>query len=210
MNIALVYDSETTGMPDWNKPSDGPQQPHLAQLAAHQVDLDTRKIIQTLDVIIKPEGWEIPDDVAAVHGITTEHALDVGVREKQAVELFLDMWSPERDRIGHNESFDARILRIALKRYFPNEDNGADPIDLADLWKGAPAKCTARLSTAIVGLPPTEKMVAAGRNHPKTPNLAEAYEYFMGKPLENAHQAIVDVNACLDVYFAIQDSRRET
>lgn len=29
MNLALVYDTETTGLPDWHQPSDAPQQPHL-------------------------------------------------------------------------------------------------------------------------------------------------------------------------------------
>lgn len=197
MTLALAFDTETNGLPDFHKPSNAPHQPHLVQLAAHVVDLDTRAILQSMDVIIKPDGWTIPDDVAAVHGITTKYAAEVGVPEKLALDMLLEMWNG-RQRIAHNESFDSRIIRIAIKRHLGDDD-------LADTWKACEAHCTARLSTPILNLPPTEKMVKAGRNHAKTANLGEAYEFFMGKPLENAHRAIADVNACLDVWWALQD-----
>ena len=77
MNLALAYDTETTGLPLWNDPSDDPRQPHIVQLAAALVDIDTRRTIASMDVIVKPDGWTIPDDTVAVHGITTEHALRV-------------------------------------------------------------------------------------------------------------------------------------
>lgn len=196
MNLALAYDSETTGLPLFQEPSSDPRQPHLVQLAAVLVDLDTRERLQTLDVIIRPNGWEIPDEVAAIHGITTERAMDVGVLERTAVELFYDLWGG-RPLIAHNESFDRRIIRIGLKRYLSDGE--------ADMWKDAVSECTAKLSASILNLPPTEKMIAAGRHHPKTPKLSEAFEYFMGRPLDGAHSALVDVNGCLDVYWAIKD-----
>ncbi len=199
MNLAIAYDTETTGLPDWNQPSEAPQQPHLVQLAAHLFDLDTRAILQSMDVIIRPNGWVIPDEVSAVHGITTEHALDVGVPESLAVGMFMELWSG-RLRIAHNEQFDARILRIALMRY--------ESADSANQWKAGRAECTARLSTSICALPPTEKMRAVGRNHHKTPNLGEAYRHFTGKELEDAHTAIADVNACLAVYWAVRDQEK--
>ena len=68
-------------------------------------------------------------------------------------------------RIAHNEQFDARIIRIAQYRA------GELDADL-DRWKVGPTECTARLATPILQLPPTAKMVAAGR-HFKTANLGE-------------------------------------
>lgn len=201
MNLALFYDTETTGLPDWSKPSEAPHQPHLVQLAGALVDLDTRQTLSSMDVIIKPHGWNIPEEVAAVHGITNEIAGDLGVSEESAIAMFLSMWDG-RTRIAHNESFDARILRIAQKRY-PNVCSEA----LCDTWKTSTAKCTAKLATPIIKLPPTEKMRAAGRFHHKTASLSEAYEYFTGKSLVGAHSAMVDVQACMTVYFAIHDSQ---
>lgn len=204
MNPVLVFDVETTGLPLFEQPSEHPDQPHLVQLAALLIDLDTRKELSTLDLIIRPDGWVIPEEVSRVHGITHEMAMDLGVPEDVAVDALLGMWAGgRRTRIAHNEQFDARIIRIALKRYH-------DPVDTeattppSDVWKAGPAECTARLATPVMKLPPTQRMRAAGRHHFKTPNLGEAYLHFTGRPLDGAHNAMVDVRACAAVYFAIK------
>ncbi len=199
MKPLFFYDTETTGLPDFKAPSEAPQQPHIVQLAAILVNPETRKTISSMDVIIRPNGWTIPDDIAKIHGITTEHAMDVGIPESLAVGMFMELWS-HRLRIAHNEQFDARILRIALMRH---ESEAS-----ADDWKGGPSDCTARLATPICKIPPTEKMIAAGFNKFKTANLSEAYRHFMGSDFENAHSALADVNACAAVYFSIQDMEK--
>jgi len=199
MNLAIFFDTETTGFPLFNEPSEHPDQPHLVQLAACLVDIDSRKTIASLDLTIKPDGWTIPDEVAAIHGITTEHAKLVGVAESMAVGLFMELWDAADFRVAHNESFDARILRIALMRH------GTRPQEEADRWKAGRAECTQILSTPILKLPPTPKMLAAGFKKNKSANLREAYQHFTGKPLEGAHNAMVDVLGCMAVYFGIKD-----
>lgn len=196
--IGIVYDTETTGLPLFNEPSEDPRQPHLVQLAACLVDLDSRAVISSMDVMVEPSGWEIPDETAAIHGITTERACAVGVKEQLAVEMFLQLWSRSGIRIAHNEQFDARIIRIALLRYA--DTLRRDP----DLWKASRCACTQLLSTPILKLPPTEKMRAAGRNHFKSANLREAYQHFTGQELAGAHNAMVDVRARMTVYLAIK------
>lgn len=199
MTLAIFYDTETTGLPLFKEPSEHPDQPHIVQLAACLVDLETRELLNSLDVIIRPDGWVIPDDIAKIHGITTERALDEGVPEATAVAEFMSMWGGYL-RIAHNEQFDARILRIALMRF---ESEGAP-----DVWKAGKAECTAKLATPIVKAPATEKMKAAGRFHHKTANLGEAYRHFMGCDFENAHSAMADVRACMEVYFAIKGAQQ--
>lgn len=199
MNLKLFFDTETTGLPDFKAPFESAHQPHIVQLAALLVDMDTRETIQSMDVICRPDGWTIPDEVAAVHGITTEHAAEVGIPESLAVSMFMELWAG-RPRVAHNQQFDARIVRIALLRHQNQE--------AADDWKAGAAECTAILATPICALPPTEKMKAVGRFHHKTPNLGEAYRHFTGKGLENAHSAMADVMACRDVYFAIKGAQQ--
>lgn len=199
-NIALFYDTETSGLPLFKEPSEHPAQPHIVQLGAILVDLDSRKEISTLDVIVRPDGWVIPDEVAKIHGITTEHAMDVGIPEAEALDMLFELWAL-RLRIGHNEQFDARIVRIAAKRFLDPKDP-ALAIPPSDEWKAGRAECTQRIATPILKLPPTPKMRAAGRFHHKSANLGEAYQHFTGKPLENAHSAMADARACMDVYFA--------
>lgn len=206
MNTAIFYDTETQGLPDFKAPSEAEHQPHIVQLAAALVDLYGRQITESMDVIVRPDGWVISAEVSAIHGITHEMAMDVGIPEKDAVEQFLAlmrdtdanaMCPPFRQRIAHNEQFDARIIRIALMRYFGEE--------LANEFRAAPASCTMRAATQIVKAPPTEKMRAVGRHHFKNPNLGECVRHFFDRELKGAHNAMVDVQACIDVYFAIQD-----
>lgn len=200
MRTILFYDTETTGLPLFSEPSEDPRQPHIVQLAAKLVDSDTRKTIASIDLIARPDGWTIPDDVADIHGITTQHALAVGVPERLIVEALLHLYECKGGqpvtRCGHNESFDARMVRIAMMRF-----GLAGP----DEWKVGASWCTALMSTPIMKLPPTERMVATGRKGPKMPKLSEAYKFFTGKELENAHSALADVDACAAVHWAIQD-----
>lgn len=205
MNLALFYDTETTGLPLFKEPSEHPAQPHIVQLGAALVDLDTRTVRSTLDVIVRPDGWTIPDDVAAIHGISTDLAMSVGVPEAEAVGMLLAMWDRCAERIGHNESFDARILRIALMRHFPTHEGEAC---IADQWKAGKARCTQLISTPILKLPPTDKMKRAGFFKHKSANLSEAYEFFTGKKLEGAHSAMVDVLGCIEVFYGAQDYKQ--
>ena len=197
MRTALFYDTETTGLPLFSEPSEDPRQPHLVQLAACLVDLDKRETIASMDVIISPDGWEIPEEVAKIHGITTERAQLLGVEESLAVGLFMSLWERADVRIAHNCTFDDRIIRIALMRH---EDEAT-----ADVWKAGKSQCTQLLSTPILKLPPTAKMIAARRNHHKSANLGEAYEFFTGNKLDGAHRAMVDVLACMEVFWGIED-----
>ena len=76
MTLAIFYDTETSGLPLFKEPSEDPRQPHIVQLAACLVDLDTGQTVSSMDVIVRPNGWTIPDNVAAIHGITTERAMN--------------------------------------------------------------------------------------------------------------------------------------
>ncbi len=196
MRTALFYDTETTGLPLFKEPSEDPRQPHIFQLAADLVDIDTRRTIASMNQLIKPTGWIIPPEVEALTGVSTERAAMFGLDAPVVLDMFFSMWAmATQGRIAHNEQFDARLVRIASMRH--------RDAAFADHWKAGEAFCTCTASTAIVNLPPSEKMKAAGRNNPKQPKLSEAYEFFTGKPLENAHDAGADVAACRVVYFAL-------
>lgn len=203
MQTALFYDTETTGLPLFSEPSEHPGQPHIVQLAAFLVDLDTRETIASMDVIVRPMGWEISGEVAAIHGITTEKAMALGIPESQAVDMLLALQENASKRIGHNEQFDARIVRIGAKRYLDQREPEL-AIQPSDEWKARTAECTAQLSRPILQLPPTAKM----RGGHKTPSLMEAYHHFFGQDYPGQHTARGDALACMRVYFAIQDRQK--
>ena len=146
----LFYDTETTGLPDWDKPSEDPCQPRVVQLCAELFDDEAGRVLHALNFIIQADGWTVPDEAAAVHGITTEIALSHGVPMRAVLPLFVSLWKQSDIRCAHN-------------------------------------------------------MLAAGRRHAKSPNLGEAYEFFTGRKLVNAHDAAVDVAACKAVYLALKE-----
>lgn len=188
MRLSVFFDVETTGLPVFSEPSSSAIQPHIVQLAALLVDLDSRTTISSMDVIIRPDGWTIPDDVAAIHGITTEHATEVGVAAKDAISMFLQL-AAGRSIIGHNVQFDSRLMRIALFRHYTE--------DAAETFKAShETVCTMKMAQKIMGVS-------------KWPKLSEAYLFFTANELVGAHSAMVDVHACRDIYFAMMDRESE-
>lgn len=183
MKQIIFFDTETTGIPLWRERSDSAGQPHIVQIAAIKVDAETREVIEMMDVVVAPDDWEIPQVTIDIHGITNDYAADIGVPEKEAVQMFLDIWNG-RDWVSHGKSFDKRIMRIALKRW-------SDGLSI-ETWKECPAECTGQLSRPILGLK-------------KMPKLVEAYQHFFGREHDNPHTATGDAAACMQIYFAIKD-----
>lgn len=197
MNTALFFDTETTGLPDFKAPSDSPQQPYVTQIAAELCVEETGEVLSSINFLIKPEGWTVPEDVAALTGITTEKCEKYGFPIAAILPLFMNMWKQSTVRVAHNESFDMRIIRIAMMRDEAFKHH-------ADAWKAGSRFCTCDASKMIVNLPPSPKMVQAGMNTPKAPKLTEAYLHFFGEELDGAHNAMVDVHGCKRVYYALR------
>lgn len=189
MKTLLFYDDETTGLPVWDKPSGDDCQPHICQKAAVLTD-EHGNHLSSMNTLIYPNGWTIPDDLTAIHGITTSKAEAGGIPASIALKMFLALWRQSDVRIGFNESFDARMVRIGIKRDLQDEE-------LAEEWKNGEKYCAMQKSRMICKIP------NARGTGTKPPKLSEAYEFFTGKELVGAHDAMTDVLATIDVYFGI-------
>lgn len=195
MNTALFYSTEATGLPLWSQPSDHLDQPHIVQIAAMLVDLDTKEVRASLDVIVRPGDWSIPAEASTIHKIDTELAEALGVGENVALNLFFDLWFNTSLRVAHNESFHARIVRIALKRYFPGVAVSAtDTRSLIDIWSAGAAECTARLAKPFCPIEGSKR----------APNILEACREFFGPSYRVEHTAGDQARASMELYFAIQ------
>ncbi len=61
----------------------------------------------------------------------------------------------------------------------------------------------------ICCLPPTDRMIAAGRLEHKAPRLAEAYEHLFDAAMPGqAHYALSDVRACAAIWLELQERAR--
>lgn len=193
----IVYDTETQNLPLWRQPSSDPGQPHIVQLAALLLADDGITEIDNFSLICKPDGWTIPDDVAKIHGITTERAMDEGIPEFEVIERFVAMVKMEDLIVAHNEQFDRRIVRIGLTRMGWTKERILTMEAIARF-------CTMTAAHPIVKAPPTAKMIAAGFTKWKNPTLTECIaHFFAGEVFEGAHDAMRDVVGCARVYRAL-------
>lgn len=193
--MLFFFDTETTGLPLWDKPSEDPRQPHIVQFSAMEAHED-RDV--THNFIVKPDGWIIPPDVEKIHGISQARAEELGIDAKENLASMAALIFAADLVIGHGIDFDMRMMRIAAHRH-----GFCDP----EKFKSVKTFCTMRASTQLCKLPPTDKMLRAGRNTFKTPKLSEAYQHFFNEKLEGAHNSLVDMQATMRIYFELQTQK---
>lgn len=186
----LVMDTETTGLPIWKEPSDHPDQPHVVDIAWTLYTADGSEA-DRFDAIINPgPDVIIPDELAAMHGITTERARDEGIAPLEVFERFADVIGQAEQVVGHNVSFDLRMMRIMGARL------------TGEKWEtNLPIFCTMRQSTnhcrILKAKPRTD-------NDWKWPNLTEAVRHFFDEDHSNAHRARPDCDAAARIFFHLK------
>ena len=188
INDVIFFDVETTGVPDrnWNWELDYAKYPHIVQLAWKFGEAEESHIIY-------PDGWDIPDDVVAVHGITTEYAKANGEPFAAVISLFLQECGTAGLICGHNIHFDTGMVKANILRELGREFYDAYNVESA-LFKGK------RIDTMLS----TMKWVDARRidGRLKFPNLGELYSRCFPGETFPAHDAMADVKAvarCLPV-----------
>lgn len=185
----LVFDTETSGLPLFSQPSDAPHQPHIVDIACSLFDR-TGLEIDRFDAIINP-GVEVPEEVARLHGITTEIAQAEGIAPADALAAFMAMARKADVIVGHNISFDIRMVRILAARVTGMK------------WDNVlPTFCTMRRTTNMV------KALGPKARHPqdwKWPTLIEATRHFFGEDHEGAHRARPDCDASARIFFHLKE-----
>ena len=188
----LFFDTETTGIPDRsaNWETDFAEYPHVVQLAWIHGDIVEKHII-------RPDGWEIPQETVDVHGITTEYALEHGEPFASVVDMFIQDCHDAGLICGHNIHFDTGIVKANILRELGREYYDANDVETA-LYKGK------RIDTMRPTMKWVDARMANGRL--KFPNLSELYSRCFPGETFPAHDAIEDVKAvarCLPVILGL-------
>lgn len=179
--IALFFDTETTGF------KHGDFVPEIVQIGAVLQDTVSRRVLGELNIIVTAKN-PIPQVVSDIHGITDELSAAFGIESSVAEHLFSQLVIRADVLVAHNIQFDLGIIK------------GAWP--LADVEMSVKKRyCTMLGATKVVGIPRSY-----GGGH-KNPKLIEAYRFFFATDFANAHDAMADVRACRDVYFALTDPK---
>lgn len=106
----LTIDTETSGLFVMSKPLSDPSQPRIVQLAATVHDGDYQEL-STFRTLIRPDGWGITSQAAAVHGISIEACQRNGIDIKVALLMLVELIKTSRWVIGHNLSFDEGMIQ---------------------------------------------------------------------------------------------------
>lgn len=185
----LFFDTETTGIPkSYNSPASNTRNwPRLVQLAWIMTDVDGNRLSSGND-IIKPDGFLIPSDAVKVHGITTAKALQEGKPLRNVLESFMSEAKQAKCFVGHNISFDQKIVGAELCR-----------LGIMDTISTKEGLCTMKAGTDYCKIPGY-----FGYKHPK---LQELYKKLFGVEFKDAHNAMSDIEATEKCFWALRKKK---
>lgn len=186
--MILIYKVATTGLVQFKLADDHPSQPHLVHVAA-LLCTDSGRIDAAMDRIVQPLGWEIPRASTAFHGVSEASAVDLGLREDDVLAELLAMDAKAAVRVAHNESFDSKVVRIAMARY-PEAAAGK-------LWEKSKGVCS--MKTALDYLTTADPKTFWGRQA----KIADVFEAVLGEPYPYGIRATAWVHAVKEIYFKV-------
>lgn len=102
----LVADTETTGLR---------ADAEIAQFACLLFD-ENRKIVGQLKALIKPDGWVMPPETAAFHGITQDICEKYGLDIRGVFSLFHSWCAKANTLVFHNSTYDVGRLQYTMQR----------------------------------------------------------------------------------------------
>jgi DNA polymerase-3 subunit epsilon len=184
----LCYDTETTGLWNFKQGVGHPDQPDMVQLAAILFDSETCVEYGSINIVVIPEK-PVEPKAAELHGVTPEVIERYGVSRRYAIAAFDGLARNADMRMGHNESFDSKVLEHAYT--------------LSNIPYRPAIKtfCTMHGTTNLCKLPH-----ANGRAGYKWPKLIEAYCALVDpEGFEGAHDALADVRASMALFFHLRD-----
>lgn len=185
--MTLYFDTETSGKADFKASPLALHQPRIVQLGAVLEDNDGKEV-SSINLIATPDGFEIPEEASAIHGITQMQAVLFGISIRRMMLLFKEFWAMADRVVAHNIDFDLFMLDIEFSRL--GMPKYGDPKDIF---------CTMKLMTPICKLPKTYKSRDPDDPY-KWPNMQEAHLHATGANFDGGHDAMADVRACGRVF----------
>lgn len=208
MKKYLIVDTETSSLPiTYTAPyTDSDHWPRIIQLA-WELCWEDGTTIKKVCELIQPDGWRFPTGKFWVeNGFNEADSMLNGLPIKGLlIDLAVAMCQADV-LVAHNLSFDKPIIEAEMWRYkiFPKTiykemvDNFQPPFKFRSDTIKLKKECTKLLSTPIVKLPGFNGSYG-------WPKLEVAYEFMMGKPFIDGHDAGQDVQACKEIYLWIQN-----
>jgi len=171
----IAFDTETTGLS---------KNDHIVSIC--WIVYKKGEEIDRQSYIIKPLDYIIPQVTINIHGITNEMANTEGVDILGVLHMFNESLGMSDIAIGHNLSFDMRMIAQEMVRYSC----------LQNIIKSQ--SCTMKMGKPITNIKSFNKN---GRPFVKSPKLIELYIYLFGEEFDGQHNSTADTIACARCYF---------
>ncbi len=183
----LFFDTETTGLPrDYKAPiSDSDNWPRIVQIAWSIYDIEGNAW-ESYSYVIRPNGFIIPEEVARIHRVTQERAETEGIDLEKVLKHFSEDVKKAEYVVAHNIDFDDKVISAEFYR-----------LGMENVLTAAQKICTMKSSVDFCRIPN-----AYGRY--KWPNLDELHNCLFGIGFPEAHDALIDVNACAKCFFELK------
>ena len=189
----LVFDTETTGLPIGNNPSIITTHlwPHIVQLSYILYDTDDSTILEYCDVIIKlPKGIYISKESENIHKISNKKCQEQGVDIVYELELFNNILKKADLVVGHNISFDKRMIMVECIRNKIQQNFTLNRNRKSEY-------CTMKNSVDLCKIVRKSKH---GDEYFKYPKLMELHKHLFNTIPNGLHNSMIDVLACLRCY----------
>ncbi len=186
----LIFDTETTGLPDKGYDYTYTEKwPRVVQLA-WQLHDEFGELVTHGNEVIYPEDFIIPYTAQNIHGISTELAKKIGKPLDEVLKKFFEAWEKAEFIVGHNLEFDRDVIAAELLRLGKDEKFLFEKKIL-----NTASERTAGVTKIVRGKGKTGRY--------KIPTLEELYEFLFKEKFEFAHNASADVEANARVFFEL-------
>ena len=195
----LVFDTETTGLPVGRNPSirETKKWPHMIQLSYILYDVRNNTILECVDEIVKiPSHVEISEESISLHGISRDISKQKGDTCINVLNRFNQTLQQADTVIGHNISFDKRIIMVECIRNYMSQYFTRNGIK-------KPEYCTMKNSVDICKI---EAISKDGEKYLKYPSLTELYYHLFRRKHKNVHNSMIDIILCLRCYCKIEQN----
>jgi DNA polymerase-3 subunit epsilon len=143
-----------------------------------------------VDLLVKPEGWTMPPEVAAINHLPNELLMEKGLPVAHVLQAYTDAIDRGMVIVTFNAQYDTKIMRGELRRA------GMD-----DRFERTPNICVMRALTDVCQIPK-----ANGKGF-KFPKLAEAMAHFKIEQ-HGAHSAGGDAQSALELFRKLKELGR--
>jgi len=183
----LFFDTETTGLPDDYNSFSSFRNVRLVQIAWIIFDCDGKKLSKR-DFIVKPEGFEIPENSTRIHKISNSFAISAGKSLTKVLIEFNNALRSCKHIVAHNLTFDYNVLISEFNR-----------VNISTNIQNLTKICTKELTTDYCSIDSSKGY--------KWPTLTELYKKVFNEEILEAHNAALDIEATAKCFWYLKKNK---